>query len=377
MIGIRHEKATELVSRTAQEGGNFQVAHELLARMTKPTDFMRMPDPIKWALTGQAMMKLNPLTTVVNFSQNLPTAMMTSPGSVFRAIKNYDTEFARKSGAIIGNTINDVLAAHGATSSLGNVYMRSIGFKKSEEILRTIAANAGKQYAFDLFEMLGKGGRKAALAERKFRAFGVDPAKVLRQGRLLEEDLLMIGKRVSDMTQFRGDKFDLPIKWIGPYGRLVTQFKTFIFNQARFLKDHVIKEAAKGNPKPLLFLLTAYPIAGAGHSLLVNNVLLGKEPPESLPGWYFEGLTTLGGLGMFETALTAGKFGREGALSFLAGPTLADAAILASAAWGNENVVREVAGRIPYVGRYLRAQMKNSAGKEGRRRRSRPARRRD
>jgi len=277
----------------------------------------------------------NPLTTMVNFSQTLATALRSSPYATLRAIINYDKDFAQRSAAIVNQTIKEIMVAHGATSELGSRYLRTIGFSKSEEVLRTWAANAGKYHAMDLAEMLQK-GKRVKYAQRQLRSLGLDPDVITKRGRLTDEELRLAGKRVSDETQFRGNVMDLPEQWLTGHGRVLTQFKTFVYNQAMLIKRSVIDEARHGNYRPLTFLLSAYPIAGTGYDILVNQILLGKESPESLPDWYWRGLTSVGGLGMFQTALESIAFGEKAVISDLAGPTAGDIAKTIMMAWDAE-----------------------------------------
>jgi len=85
----------------------------------------------------------------------------------------------------------------------------------------------------------------------------------------------MMGFQSSRATQFLGDLLDNPLFTASPHGKMIWQFKTFMYNTVRFMYRDVIKEAGQGIKhgdisrfKPLATLV----IAGA---------LLG-EPKESV-----------------------------------------------------------------------------------------------
>jgi hypothetical protein len=213
---------------------------------------------------------------------------------------------------------------HAGKGVFASKYMGSIGFKATEKNLRNVAANAGRQYAMDLGNMIAE-GRRINFAMRQLRSMGIDAEDVLKRGgRLTDDELNFISKRVSDQTQFRGDVFDLPMGWVGPYGRFLTQFKTFIYRQAKLLKDQVIVEARHGNFRPLMFMLSVYPAAGVTYDTLVNQAILGKEAPEGPLDWYTRGFTTIGALGIFETILTSGRYGQTSIYEFFGGPSVSE-----------------------------------------------------
>jgi hypothetical protein len=227
----------------------------------------------------------------------------------------------------------------------------------------------------DLTEMLTQ-GKRVKYARRQIRSFGLDPDEILKRGRVTDQELQLAGKRVSDETQFRGNMMDLPEQWLTGHGRLVTQFKTFVYNQAMLLKRSVADEARHGNYRPLVFLLSAYPIVGAGYDTLVNQVLLGKQSPDTLPDWYFRGLTAVGGLGIAQTVFESTIYGEKALMSDLLGPTAGDA-IKASQAYKlfvpgmDFPLAKEAFSRAPYLGRVLRNRAFSKSKRPRRKRRSR------
>ena len=114
----------------------------------------------------------------------------------------------------------------------------------------------------------------------------------------------------------------------------------------------------KGNFRPLMFLLTAYPAVGAGYDVLVNDLILGKKPAKNALDQYLRGLAASGGLGMLETMYSATNF-PEGLEEFALGPTLTFIAnTITDVRGGNmHNLARDMIRRTPYAGRILRTRL--------------------
>jgi Fe2+ transport system protein FeoA len=352
--GLR--KRFEIVDRIRAEGGNFKVADEILERYINPmSDRLKHPTELTRRLMAiQAVTKLNPLTTVVNFSQALAVGLQTDIKAFLKMFRQYDREFADKVGVTFNRTIQDVLKAHGLRGRFSTEYLRWIGFTKSEEVLRTLAASAGKQHIYDLVEMANR-GKRLDYVRRKLDQMGLDAEKIIKRGYTTDEEVELFAKRVSDRTQFRGDKFDLPLDWLGPYGRVITQFKTFVYNQGRLLGRTALKELAKGNPRPLMFFATAYPIAGTIHETVVNDLLLGRRPPQSDLESLWRYFSSVGGLGILQTVAESAFYGEKGVLQLLVGPSLADLSTLVQLGLLRKNFWEEGLGRLPGVGRVIRA----------------------
>jgi hypothetical protein len=321
-----------MLDRIEAEGGNVYNADMLLKKYVRPWDYTNKSRAIRFALGYNAVTKLNPLTSLLNMSQNLATTLRTDMRSMVRGVLKMDPNYGREVGAISQRTLGDISELHAGRGKLASKYMGAIGFKTSEKILRTMAANAGREYAQRMARMLldGKAVKKAS---RQLRSIGLDPDEIMKRGRLTEEEMKRAAKQVSDQTQFRGDVLDLPTGWVGPYGRLLTQFNTFIYRQAKLIKDQVFKEAARGNFRPLIFLGSAYPAAGVTYDTLVNQVLLGKDAPEGALDWYFRGLTAIGGLGMLDSIMTSMKYGKTSMYEQVAGPSVSEAVDAAQATY--------------------------------------------
>ena len=351
--------ANEMIARIRLEGGNGDIAKELSKAWFTPHLLDGIPKWQRKLMGYQVITKLNPFTTVLNYSQINAVALRTSTWDAVKGVHDYFTaggkQFARESGAILNNTIADIMTAHGARGGWTTGYMRLIGFKKSEEILRTMAANAGKHYAHRLVKHLHTGSPgKVKYAKRQLDKLGVNWRRVGPNG-LNGQQLKLIAKRVSDETQFRGDVFDMPIGATTPEGRLIFQYKTFAYNQAKLIKNHVIDEAKAGNIRPLMYLLSVYPAMGVTYDQVVNKYILGKDSKISDAfDWYWKGLTSVGALGIvFDLAQSAQYPGGLG--NFLLGPSLSEIADIGhKLSTGKLDLKKELKQRVPVAGRLLK-----------------------
>jgi len=93
-MGPRKEQAWKLINRMRVEGGNYELAEDVLGRISNPNarKFRGANDWQRKAMTFQSITKLNPLTTVVNMSQTLAVSLRTSPSATLKAIMSYDKD---------------------------------------------------------------------------------------------------------------------------------------------------------------------------------------------------------------------------------------------------------------------------------------------
>lgn len=322
-LGKNNRFARHMLNKIEAEGGNVFNAEEILKRYNRPWDYANKSAWVRRALGFNAVTKLNPVTSFLNLSQSLAATMRTGIGSMVKGLYNFDPQLAQKVGAISQKTMKDVTEMHAGSARWSSRYMGAIGFKVSETVVRDMASNAGQQFAMDLVNMM-RSGKRIPFVKRQLNSLGVNADEVFKRGRLTDIELDRISKRISDKTQFRGDILDLPLGWLGPYGRVITQFNTFVYGQAKLIKDHVIGEALAGNFRPLLYLGTVYSAAGVTYDVLVNQALLGKDAPEGPLDWYLQGFTAIGALGMVTSTLTSMKYGEEAIYEQILGPTVSE-----------------------------------------------------
>lgn len=240
--------------------------------------------------------------------------------AISRAARQEMRGVATASGAVLDPVLHEVhdYSGEGRLQRAGNALLKVTGFNTVERWNRIIAAEAGRKWAVKLHGKARAGNKRAAAM---LRELGLDPAKP----RLTANDRLRAASTLVDMTQFRSRFEDFPEWTSSPGGKLLWQFKSFAYNQARFLARETAGEIASGNwgrgMRNLLIMAIAFPLWGE----LVRafkDAILGREPKEfesALERWYAD-LITAGALGLMTDAAEGARFGRLAETA--AGPNL-------------------------------------------------------
>ena len=197
--------------------------------------------------------------------------------------------------------------------------------------------------------------------------------------------------KFADDAIFQPNPNDVPLWAQTPIGALAFQLKSFPLMMTR-LSGYVLKEADKGNLKPLAYLGLLGPAFGAvtlsakdiiqqrggedGQSAELRKRSLAKTlghdekthgNVDEYLGWYVEGMLVMGGLGLMGDVIHSavsqvdnGAYGQQRIWSTLLGPTFglgnATVNVAAGAFDGNESnskersATRELATRIPILG---------------------------
>lgn len=200
--------------------------------------------------------------------------------------------------------------------------------------------------------------------------------------------------RFTNEAIFTPNPNDIPMWSQTPWASLMFQLKSFPLMMSRLTTD-VLNEAFRhGNPKPLIYLLTAgvgLGMVSVGVKDLVQSrggedqrspefrkralskilpVEEGGDYDERL-GWYAEGLMAMGGLGLFaellynsSAQLDNGKYGYVRTMSYILGPTVGTSEVAFDVSAGiadglvgdaeknskERQGARQVASRIPVLG---------------------------
>ena len=155
-----------------------------------------------------------------------------------------------------------------------DLVLRGSLFNRVERINRIVAANTTVHLLNRTLTQAVAGrlrGNTLDIARRRMASIGIDLDMFVTQARRLPgtpgekaaqlltangnqlyKDAILRGVRVS---QFLPDVTRRPVLWNHPGWKLAFQFKTFALQHARFLRDHVLKEAGEGNPLPLAYIL--------------------------------------------------------------------------------------------------------------------------
>jgi hypothetical protein len=116
---------------------------------------------------------------------------------------------------------------------------------------------------------------------------------------------------------------DLPLFWHSPEGKLVTQFKAYSFQQAKFLKDVLMEDVIKNrNYKPLITALVAMPILGEGvKDARAVLTLRERRNPQAVER-IIENMAAVGASGTFTDLLTQAQ--QDNLVQYIMGPTFSD-----------------------------------------------------
>src|SRR5690606_23798792 len=197
-------------------------------------------------------------------------------------------EFAIRAGAIvdqeyIARELGE-LGSRGWLSGLASGALRLYGFTGTEVFNQLLATRAARIAAEDMFNNLRRAlddpqrvgwvdriiGRQPERIRRQFLQAGVDIDAALQRGHLTEEDYLKMAEEFNRATQFPRSQLDVPLWTTSELGKLVFQFRRFIYRQSQMLQREVLKEAQTffrtggkdGSLRPLLVWATGWPAAG-------------------------------------------------------------------------------------------------------------------
>jgi len=346
--GTNGELKTLVLDGIGQEGGDQATARVLIdsALGHKYWD-QAMGKAARLFTNYQILAKLG-LATIPNSTQSIANIIINGHRGSLRGLQSMLTregkEEVLQSLAVMDGTnssIQNVLLSRVGTAPLDKVvrgFLKGILFDPIEKFNRTFTGASSLATIRRDVELAMAGrlrGNNLAIASRRAGALGLDIDTMVANGGLSETDIINAVYNGAQRTQFIPGAGRLPTLWNTPTGRVITQFKSFAFNQAKLIKDGVFREAAHGNMKPLASFLTYYPIAGDIVNKAVSEVLQtgrfkGNIIEEvarhgivnSLDRYVFD-MAAVGTMGLYWTMLLSGiMFDRP--LESLLGPSVSD-----------------------------------------------------
>ena len=277
--GSTDELAKTYIERIRREGGDEKYAQEVFDLMTGQKQYKNVG--VDLATKFNYITKLD-LGFITNATQPINTAVKTgiinTIGGILKAYTSpyVSGRYARQVGAVTDNLISKGAGEGVTMGRIMETVLKPFSFVEKKN--RVGAAIAGKNYAQQMADRLLK-NPNSKLAIRQLKSIGIDPEKIIAQGKILPEDILLGAKGTSDVTQFKVNAIDIPPGWKTNIGRLLSQFKSFSFKQTIFIRDEVIKEAAAGNVMPLVKLI-ALGVPASFVAQSVRNKLTGRNPSE-------------------------------------------------------------------------------------------------
>lgn len=365
VLGKGDERALALINQIGQEGYDSTSAKNLFDIAVGAKKYDADSLKLSGALTGaQTVTKLG-LGAITNTGQSLNTASVVG---VIRTILNAPKaafsqeakDFALRAGVTVDGVIKDVRSGSGFGGKIGKI--GAPGFNTVEKFNRTLAAYAGRDFAREMASKAAQGDKGAIEALNKL---GINGDAIRTSGRTLTEaEEIQAARSIVERTQFKVDPQDLPAWASSPWGRVLSQFRTFSYNQTAFVARELIQPALKGNVLPLTRYLLLAPLVG-GTIMEAKNVLRNRpqeEDPTKRIAQYFQ---QAGGLGIAGDLYT-GLFPQNSkyldanravtlALSTLGGPTAGSIVegygALTNAVQGKpQNLERFALRQIPVVG---------------------------
>jgi len=340
LFGRNFELYDGLMERALAEGADRTLLEQVKNRFMGATLSQKAFDVIKPETSAtirsvQTITKLG-LAMIPNATQSINTAMVTNIGATADAIKKSlskktkqeATRFALRSGSTLEASIQEYiknLGLDGSFTILGQrvsatKFLEKTGFVWMERMNRIISANAGKNYSIDIGKRL-LNNPKDKLAIRAFKRMKIDPKEVLKKGIVTDEMQQTAAQQVTNITQFRAGPLDLPLFFTSPEGKLLAQFKTFSFNQAKMVKNLLKEEVAKGNLRPLITAVALMPILGEGVKDL-RGLLSGQVRDSKGMERILDNISAVGAAGMLNDLWASASYNNiEGAML---GPTGSD-----------------------------------------------------
>jgi hypothetical protein len=197
-------------------------------------------------------------------------------------------------------------------------------FSGSEQANRLITGSTATSFVIRTADKAFRGklrGSNRVYARRQFADLGLDLEGIVKRGEVSKQEFKTAIVNGVRRTQFQTDITDVPLFWRTPWGRVAFQFKTFAFNQAKLMRDLVFVEAAQGNYKPMVAILSVYPALGSVVGNL-TDALKDRDNNKTGLARHMQNFSNVGGFGLTYNAFMASRFGNPA--QFLLGPTVSD-----------------------------------------------------
>ncbi len=375
-FGLNGKGLKSLLKRMSGAGVDPETIKDIYAAMSGGQKYSAFGlDKLTRGIMGyQVLSKMGPASTIANLSQQANTFVTEGGVNMLRGAVRAFTPRGFRQGmrAFSRGHENAMQQLVGGQRGWVSPYLSAVGFNVGEMANRIGAANAGIASAE---RMLGEtGGRlTAALRRRGLNSNSVrawqelgylpdfkDLARLeATMGREAASDAVRtatrVGLRASNKTQHANRVVDIPITWRSPEMKMFLQYKSFIYQQSRFLMREIADPAfqffrtngAKGSLAPLYRAAAGFGIAGPAVGELRDQL---KSKASELVGAKYQdrykfdfddpglsllrGMTYVGGFGMFGDIANAAYQGRF--TDWLLGPTVSDAADIMNrtAQWG-------------------------------------------
>lgn len=210
---------------------------------------------------------------VMNATQLINTAsvvgMKNTLNAFVDAMEKEGKEYAFKSGSVFNEFTQSMfgIGADSISGKLAKLVMENLTpFQVVERNNRVVTAIAAKNFIEEQAAKLVAGEGKtfgAIRAAKNIRKAGLSPEKILaNKGKVELEDFYRASQNIGTRTQFRARVQDAPEWASSEFGRIANQFKNFIEQQWKFMRNEIYREAKDGNYAPLMRYAVLSPSAG-------------------------------------------------------------------------------------------------------------------
>lgn len=275
--------------------------------------------------------------------------------------------WAQSTGAVFDSIHAELMPD--SFGSLSETWSKLIGLDSLDRFNRVVSAVGGRLWAQKTVEDIAKSPELGKRWAADFAKMGIDLDGVLqRGGQLSPEELRRAGLFTANNTQFATSVLDMPEFRATPQGRFMYLFKSFAFQQGRFIKDEIIKPLVDhGDMRPWITFATASAVLGPVMGETIRHIKA-REPSENDVFRVAEDVAMVGAFGMFFDAFRAMNSGPSAIFNWILGPTAGEAAqvlgsdipalarpvIQGEGGPDFEPLVRHLTGRVPGIGQWLR-----------------------
>ncbi len=361
-FGQENDRVNELVAEIRAAGGDADQTRVIVDRILSLINEPDLPGA-RWGRVFRTIQgfKLG-LAAIPNMTQGALNTLLAGDlraavAGVKGAASKQGRELAMESGAALESVLNETMRQAGGGWKYLDTFLRATQFSSTERLNRIVAANGGLNYAQRQLDRLKRDATNSR-ARKVLEELGLDVDAVVARGRLEGDDVLMAAKKFSDLTQFRSRPQDLPLFASSEAGKVIFQFKSFIYGQTRLLHREVMSEFAARRfgraTRSLLVLMTVFPIAGELVKSL-RGLITGRDRKEvenfsDLVKRYLDDIAAVGTMGVLGDLLEAGRI--QKGTEALVGPTLGElgSALDAAASADPRKWARFAYRRIPIVG---------------------------
>ncbi len=349
-------EASKIIDQIRAEGGDYHFANDVARRHFGVQAVDPSMNAAANVLVSYAVASQMSLATIANLGQMTNAAWRPQMRTVVSAIRKTAGSFdqvemqALRDGAIVPTVHKELMSALGLRSRPGGIsfwkdpastVLKYNGFLTTENWNRVTSYTTGRVFAHDVLPKLLKNPKNP-----KYRAafkdwMGLDPDRIVKQGKLYDSDLAHAGKFYAEKTQFRSGLPDLPYVFgSSPWWRVLLLYKSFGYNQARLFSGAVRESIKTGNFK-LLAKAIGLPIVAGEAVQGLRGLITGKDREDSMllekygmVGRLVEDMSYGAGMGLMTDALMSLTYDSKGAvLNMVSGPVLGKAGNLIGAAY--------------------------------------------